>query len=446
VTSLKNSKTKTTPRSVALAILLKVLKQGRSLSQLKNDFQILTDSRDRSLATEITNGVLRWRWKLDALLSPHLKKPLRNKDIDVHIILYIAAYELIELDIPDYATVNEAVTLVKSTKKTWAKGLVNAVLRNVIRDSENNDQKFMCDDSANYSHPLWLIDLLKKDWPEKWRDIANANNQRPPIWLRVNKRQANGIDYRKKLQALSIECAVHPLIEEALKAESKISVTELPDFETGGVSVQDAGAQIAARVLQVKEGERVLDLCAAPGGKTCHILESSPELKTLVAVDSVGERMRRVEENLNRLQLNTKSNVELITGDASKCERWWDGQFFDCILVDAPCSATGVIRRHPDIKSLRREDDIRTLVELQREILEQAWSMLAAGGRLLYVTCSILKQENESQIQQFLLSHGDAVEKALPMDVGEPCVVGRQLLPGDMDMDGFYYAYLTKRA
>ena len=443
MTSFKN--TKSTPRSVALAVLLKVIKQGRSLSQLKGDFQHLEDCRDRSLATEITNGVLRWRWKLDAILSPHLKKPLRNKDIDVHIILYIAVYELIELDIPDYATVNEAVALVKSIKKIWAKGLVNAVVRNVIRDSESHEQRLIDNDSARYSHPPWLMDLLKQDWPTQWQDIANANNQRPPIWLRVNQQQVSGAQYQEKMQALSMASSKHPELDEALKTESKINVIELPDFEAGAVSVQDAGAQFAAHVLQVKEGERVLDLCAAPGGKACHILELSPKLAALVAVDSVEDRMLRVKENLNRLKLEAQTNVVLITGDASKCDTWWDGELFDCILVDAPCSATGVIRRHPDIKSLRREDDLEPLVALQQEILAQAWTMLAAGGRLLYVTCSVLRQENELQIKQFLMTHEDAVEKDLAVNVGISCENGRQLLPGEMDMDGFYYAYMSKQ-
>ena len=443
MTSSKN--TKSTPRSIALAVLLKVIKQGRSLSQLKGDFQQLEDSRDRSLATEITNGVLRWRWKLDAILSPHLKKPLRNKDIDVHIILYIAVYELIELDIPDYATVNEAVALVKSIKKIWAKGLVNAVVRNVIRDSESHEQRLIDNDSARYSHPPWLMDLLKQDWPTQWQDIANANNQRPPIWLRVNQQQVSGAQYQEKMQALSMASSKHPELDEALKTESKINVIELPDFEAGAVSVQDAGAQFAAHVLQVKEGERVLDLCAAPGGKACHILELSPKLAALVAVDNVEDRMLRVKENLNRLKLEAQTNVVLITGDASKCDTWWDGELFDCILVDAPCSATGVIRRHPDIKSLRREDDLEPLVALQQEILAQAWTMLAAGGRLLYVTCSVLRQENELQIKQFLMTHEDAVEKDLAVNVGISCENGRQLLPGEMDMDGFYYAYMSKQ-
>lgn len=414
------------------------------MSQLKADFQVLTDMRDRSLATELCNGVLRWRWRLDSLLAPHLKKPIRNKDMDVLIVLLIAVYELIELDIPEYATVNEAVILIKSTKKIWAKGLVNAVLRNVIRNIENEERP-ATDDSAVYSHPPWLLELLKKDWPEQWQEIADANNQRPPLWLRVNQRQTSVLEYQKKLEAISISTSIHPDLEAALKAESKINVTELPDFKNGALSVQDAGAQFAAQLLELKEGESVLDLCAAPGGKTCHMLESSTNLNRLVAVDSVAERMLRVEENLSRLKLNTDSKVELITGDASESGSWWDGVLFDRILVDAPCSATGVIRRHPDIKSLRREEDMVTLVALQKKILAEAWKMLAPGGRLLYVTCSVLRQENESQIKQFLSAHEDAEEKSLLADVGVACEKGRQLLPGEMGMDGFYYACLTKR-
>ena len=429
-----------TPRSVALSVLLKVIKQGQSLSNLKADFLVLTDKRDLSLAHEITNGVLRWRWKLEALLAPHLKKPLRNKDTDIRLILTIAVYELSELDIPEYASVNEAVTLVKKTKKTWAKSLVNAVLRNVIRRADEA-ASFLTDDSALYSHPPWLMDLLKKDWPEHWRVLVEANNQRPPIWLRVNQRQYTGAQYQAQLEKDAVDSSLHPLFAQALKLESKINVTDLPDFDLGALSVQDAGAQLAATLLAAKKGERVLDLCAAPGGKTCHILELSPDIKTLVAVDNVEKRMLRIQENLDRLKLE----AELISGDASHVETWWDGALFDCILVDAPCSATGVIRRHPDIKSLRREDDIPVLVELQQAILMQAWSMLKAGGRLLYITCSVLKQENESQIKTFLANHDDALETEIALDIGIKCEAGRQLMPGEMDMDGFYYAYLSKQ-
>lgn len=435
-------KKKCTPRSVALAVLIKVIKQGKSLSSLKEDFQVLDDNRDRSLATEITNGVLRWRWKLDGILSRQLKKSIRNKDVDIKVILWIAIYELTELGIPDYATVNEAVVLVKSTKKIWAKSLVNAVLRNVIRHMDEADALSGQDEAELYSHPPWLISILKQDWPGHWRHILEANNQRPPIWLRVNQLQSSGSDYQKKLKSQSIEFSVHPDIDEAIKIESKINVRELPGFEAGAVSVQDAGAQYAAHLLDVKKGERVLDLCAAPGGKTCHILETYPELKQLVAVDNVEKRMLRVAENLTRLKLD----ATLISGDATDVKTWWDGELFDCILVDAPCSAAGVIRRHPDIKSLRREDDLPALVEIQQDILTQAWPMLAPGGRMLYITCSVLKQENEYQIKRFMSSHDDAIEGTLELDVGVECETGRQMMPGEMDMDGFYYAYLHKQA
>jgi len=441
VTSSAIKKKKFMPRSVALAVLLKVIRQGQSLSGLKQDFQVLDDIRDRALATEIVNGVLRWRWKLDAILSQQLKKSIRNKDIDIRLILLIAIYELTELGIPDYATVNEAVALVKSTKKIWAKSLVNAVLRNVIRQADESDRMLEKDESAFYSHPPWLLDVIKNDWPERWRDIVDANNQRPPVWLRINLRQNTASDYQEKLGLQSIDFSLHPVITEAIKIESKVAITELPGFEDGEVSVQDAGAQFAAHLLGAKEGERVLDLCAAPGGKTCHILELCPGLEQLVAVDNVELRMLRLAENLARLKLD----ATLITGDATDVKSWWDGSLFDRILVDAPCSATGVIRRHPDIKSLRREDDLDALVAIQQNILSQAWAMLSPGGRLLYVTCSVLKQENEGQIRRFMRSHDDAVEEGLVLGSAMKCEPGRQLLPGDMDMDGFYYACLSKQ-
>lgn len=423
---------------VAFSVLLKVIRHGQSLSQLKTEFLALDDSRDRALANEITNGVLRWRWRLEARLTPHLKKPLKAKDTDIHIIMLIALYELLEMNTPDYAIVNEAVLLVKKTKKLWAKGLVNAVLRNVIRENGSSVNQT---EAIEYSHPQWMLETIKNDWPEHWQEIAKANNQRSPIWLRVNQRFNTADEYQQKLNSQTTSFSRHPFLKEAIKLESKINITDLPDFQQGAVSVQDAGAQFAAHILKVQPHERVLDLCAAPGGKTCHILELTDNNAELVAVDNVESRMSRVQENMARLNLKAK----LITGDASENVEWWDGELFDCILLDAPCSASGVIRRHPDIKSLRREEDIKPLVDLQQKILNQAWAMLAKGGRLLYVTCSVFKQENQQQLIQFMAAQTDAIEINMDLKAGVQCEVGCQLLPGVHDMDGFYYAYLSKK-
>lgn len=412
--------------------------QGRSLVVAKSAADLL-EGRDRALAMELVNGVLRWYWKLDFLLNQFLKKPLRNKDQDVKLILLIALYELVELSTPDYAVVNEAVSASRALGKQWAKAMINGVLRNFIRDQKIALEKMQPNQEAYYSHPYWLIALLKQDWPEHWQTILEANNQRPPLWLRVNVAQNKTEAYQALLEEQGLFSSRHPFALQALKLEQGVDVTSLPGFAQGQVSVQDAGAQLAAGLLDVHKGQRVLDLCAAPGGKTCHVLELEPDVE-MVAVELEESRMARVKENLQRLNLN----AELIVADASEAS-WWGGKQFDRIMVDAPCSSTGVVRRHPDIKTLRREQDIAALVEVQQKILQRAWQMLAPGGKLLYVTCSVLRQENEAQIEQLLSKNTDVVELAINEQWGIACKHGRQLLPGENDNDGFYFCCLSKQ-
>ncbi len=391
---------------------------------------------------ELVNGVLRWHWKLNFLLNQFLKKPLRNKDHDVKLLLLMALYELVELNTPDYAVVNEAVSASKVLGKQWAKAMINGVLRNFIRDQETVLKKMESNQEAYYSHPYWLIALLKKDWPDRWQAILDANNQRPPLWLRVNAAQNKTEAYKSLLEEQGLPSSQHSSALQALKLEQGVDVTCLPGFAQGTVSVQDAGAQFAAALLDVQKGQRVLDLCAAPGGKTCHVLELEKEIE-MIAVELEEKRMSRVKENLSRLNLE----AELIVADASE-DSWWDGKQFDRIMVDAPCSSTGVIRRHPDIKVLRWEEDIKSLAEIQQKILQQAWQMLAPGGRLLYVTCSVLRQENEAQIANLLATQNNVVELDLieegSSEWGVACKHGRQLLPGEHDTDGFYFCALSK--
>jgi len=417
--------------------------QGRSLVVAKSAADEL-EGRERALAMELVNGVLRWYWKLDFLLNQFLEKPLRNKEQDLKLLLLMALYELVELSTPDYAVVNEAVSASKSLGKQWAKGMINGVLRSFIRDQQACLIKMEANQEAYYSHPYWLISLLKKDWPEHWQKILQANNQRPPLWLRVNAMQNSTEAYKALLQEQGLSSSPHPYAQQALKLEQGVDVISLPGFTQGQVSVQDAGAQLAAHLLDAHKGQRVLDLCAAPGGKTCHVLELEPDLEIMVAVELEESRMTRVRENLQRLNLK----AELIVADASDAS-WWDGKLFDRIMVDAPCSSTGVIRRHPDIKTLRREEDINSLAEVQQKILQQAWQMLAPGGKLLYVTCSVLCQENEAQVSKLLAMQKDAFELRLIDDEvdeqwGLACQYGRQLLPGDYDTDGFYFCCLSK--
>lgn len=436
--------------SIARQAALKALKQvfsGQSLSAVQQGtIDVLEDTRDRGLANEIINGVLRWRWQLEFFVSCLLTKPLKQKDSDVQLLLLMALYELKECRAPDYAIINDAVELVrtpggKGAGKKWAAGMVNAVLRRFTREKEEliasiNDVQVL------YSHPRWILEKIKTDWPENWAQILHANNQRPAFWLRVNQILYSTEQYQKLLADNEIESHFSALTDHALKLTRGIDVRLLPGFADGAVSVQDAGAQLTAALLNVADHAQVLDLCAAPGGKTCHLLERYNDIDKIFAVELEQQRMQRVSENLQRLKL--ESRAELIVADAREYKQWWSGDQFDRILIDAPCSASGVIRRHPDIKTLRRESDITPLVKLQAEILASAWQMLAPGGELLYVTCSVFKDENQNQIHGFLSQNTDANEIQINAGWGTSCEYGRQLLPGELDADGFYFCRLKK--
>lgn len=442
-------KTNKSKVSVARQACLKTLKQvfaGQSLSAVQaKTIDVLEDKRDRGLANEVVNGVLRWRWQLEYFISQLLTKSIKPKDIDVQLILLMAMYELTECRTPDYAIINEAVELVRKSGKKWAAGLVNAVLRSFTRDKEKLLSS-ISQDQVRYSHPDWILEKIKNDWPDDWRQILDANNQRPAFWLRINQRQSSAVLYQKSLIEIGIDSERSEIADYALKLSQGIDVRTLPGFEEGVVSVQDVGAQLAAELLNISDVPevsakyRVLDLCAAPGGKTCHILERNKTLKSLLAIEFDEQRMRRVSENLQRLKLN----ASLTVADAREYQQWWDGEYFDRILIDAPCSASGVIRRHPDIKTLRRATDIQPLVKLQAEILLSAWQVLVTGGELLYVTCSVFKDENEKQIAKFLSQIQDAVEIEINADWGRSCEYGRQLFPGEQDADGFYFCRLGK--
>ncbi len=439
-------------RRQALQVLMQVA-DGMSLSALPAKLASeLDDARDRALTQELVYGVLRWQVKLDCLIQALLAKALKPKDQDVQWLLRLALYELLECRAPDYAVINDAVALVRQRRKNWASGLVNAVLRTFLREKESLLQTLSQSPQLSqqflYSHPLWLQQKIQQDWPDDWQQILQANNQRPPLWLRVNARQNTAEAYAEKLLQVDIASQPYAYAREALKLDKAVEVTTLPGFTEGAVSVQDAGAQLAAALLAPEPGDAVLDLCAAPGGKTCHLLETYPQIKQMLAVEIDSTRMQRVRENLERLKLD----AECIVADAATAipglhadESGCGGRLFERILLDVPCSASGVIRRHPDIKSLRRETDIDELSGLQASILCHAWSLLAPGGRLLYVTCSLLRQENQQQVAAFLQANPDAQEVVFTADWGVACSPGRQLLPGIDDTDGFYFCLLEKQ-
>lgn len=442
-------------RVVASQVLADVVGKNKSLSAvLPVALQNYSGQSERALLQEFCYGVLRQYFRLQAFSELLLKKPFKDKDADIYCLLLVGLYQLIYMRIPEYAAVTETVNASRALKKKWASGLLNAVLRNFQRNKVSLTEKVDQIDTALYAHPCWLLKQIRSDWPEQWQKIVLANNQRAPMSLRINEHLQERDAYGSLLteDGIAFTHATHSKVGAML--EKPVDVEKLPGFFNGKVSVQDAAAQLAAPLLDAKAGMRVLDACAAPGGKTAHILERTPGLAHVTAVDIDPERLKKVEENLQRLSfselLAAKSlneqdpSVSLLKGDASMTDVWWDKKPFDRILLDAPCSATGVIRRHPDIKLLRREEDIAELAKRQAQILDALWPLLVTGGMLLYATCSVMKRENVQQIQDFLQRHQDARERIIQADWGEPCTVGRQIFPGEDGMDGFYYACLEK--
>jgi 16S rRNA (cytosine967-C5)-methyltransferase len=432
-------------RRAALTVLQRVF-AGQSLAVLQaKHIDTIDDARDRGLCMEIVNGVLRWRWQLAFLLSQLLAKPLKARDLDVELVLLMALYELKYCRSPAYAVVNDAVELVNRSRKRWASSMVNAVLRRFQREQAQLESSLQAQSAAIvHSHPEWMMQRFKSDWPGHWQQIVTHNNQRAQYYLRINPLQTSLDDYQQQLEMAGHQCQRVSLPgseHQGLLLEQSVDARSLPGFTEGLFSVQDLSAQLAATLLPVQPGDTVLDLCAAPGGKTCHLLERYTDMGRLTAVEIDPGRMRRVLQNIERLKLDV-DRVKLVTGDAVNYPSWWSGKTFDKILIDAPCSASGVIRRHPDIKTLRREQDIASLAETQAAILNAAWQMLKPGGVMLYATCSVFRDENERQIERFMRQHDDCA--VLPMDAewGLPCEYGRQILPEHGD--GFYYCLLGK--
>lgn len=425
------------PRLAAARAVDGVVRSGRTL-----DAVLAADAttRDAALVRELTYGTVRWYYRLAAVANHLLAKPLRGRDADVFALLLVGLYQLEYTRIPAHAAVAETVAAATALGKPWAKGLVNALLRRFQRQRQAVFDALAGDTEAQTAHPRWLVDLLTEAWPDAWPAIIAANNARPPMVLRVNRARGGRDDYLAKLQAASLDAQVTEFAPDGLVLEQPVAVDALPGFADGRVSVQDAAAQLAAGLLDVKPGQRVLDACAAPGGKTGHILEIRPDLDELVAVDVDAQRLARVADNLGRLTLN----ATLVAGDAGSPQQWWDRRSFDRILVDAPCSGTGVIRRHPDIKVLRRAEDIPNLAARQTRLLDALWPLLAPGGKLVYGTCSILPNENEARVLQFLSTRNDVRTLAPDLACGIARSAGRQILPGEAGMDGFYYAVLQK--
>lgn len=422
-------------RAAAAQVLAAVCDAGQSLERQLARIEPEVRERDRGLLRELCYGGLRWQPLLRELLKPLLQKPLKERDGDIRQLLIVGAYQLLFLRIPPHAAISSAVDAARALDKKWAAGLINAILRTLQRDEKTLFDKLP--PAAAVAHPDWLWKAIRAAWPEQAEAIFAANNTHPPMCLRVRHGLATPAQYSERLRAAGIEAEPCAFAVEGVRLENPCDVSLLPGFAEGEVSVQDEAAQLAAHLLDVKPGQRVLDACCAPGGKTAHILELQPAAK-LSALDVSAERLQRVTANLQRLRLDAR----LIAGDARQPAGWWDGLPFERILLDAPCSGTGVIRRHPDIKLLRTPADIAQLAELQQQLLAALWPLLAPGGLLLYATCSIMPAENTRTIERFLATCADARERPIDAAWGIAQPAGLQLLPARHD--GFYYALLEK--
>lgn len=431
-------------RALAAKCCYAVIDQGRSLSDELPKQQEKLLGKDKGLLQEMCYGVLRYLPELENDVRQLMQKPLKGKQRVFHFLLLVGVYQVRYMRIPDHAAVSETVAATSVLKNRHMKALVNAVLRGFIRtlDAESKqtapiDKKLP--EPIKYNHPGWFIKKIQQSYPEQWQAILSANQQRPPMWLRANQQHHTSEQYQVLLNEANIDIATIEANSNAIALVKPIDVAKLPGFDDGWVSVQDAAAQQAARLLDCQANDVVLDCCAAPGGKTCHILEQTPTIASMTAIDIEDSRLTRVHENLARLHLS----AEVIAGDAAN-KAWWSGELFDRILLDAPCSGTGVIRRHPDIKWLRKADDIDKLVILQQQILKNIWSLLKPGGTLVYATCSILPEENCQQISHFIAQNQDAQLIAINNTTSDQQTIGWQLLPDDKNMDGFYYAKLLK--
>ena len=419
-------------------MVLRVVDGGRSLDDIiGSDWYrgLEASARDLSLSRELAFGLCRWYYALKCLLSTRLQKPLRARDRDIELILLLGLYQLLVMKTDAHAAVNETVELAQAQQKSWARGLINAVLRNLIRDGVELD-----DELRAQAYPDWIIGRVSRDWQHRAAQLLARGNERAPMTLRVDTRRTTRDDAIARLARRGIEAHPQARVDSAIELAAACEVARLDGFAEGVLSVQDAAAQLAAGLLDCGPGAHLLDACAAPGGKAMHLLQNYDDIR-LDLLDVSETRLERVRTNLARIG----GSARILHGDAARPDGWFDGEPYDGILADVPCSASGVIRRHPDIKLLRRESDILPLLEAQRKILDALWRLLKPGGKMLYCTCSIFKEENEVQIAKFIERHPDAAELAIEnADWGEARPRGRQVLTGCDDMDGFYYALLTR--
>ena len=428
-------------RALAAQVVNEVVQQGRSLTQAMPQFkQKCKALQDAAFLQAMVYGALRFYPKLAFFCDQLLEKPIKEKDQILYDLIIVGLYQLIYMRVPQHAALSATVEAARALQRPWATGFINGVLRSYQRQEDLLQQKLAAKNSAFYAHPVWLLDAIKTAYPTHWQSILEANNTEPPFSVRVNLNKITRIDFLKQLQLANMTAVEIPHTTAGVLLEKAMEVHAIPGFTEGLFSVQDAGAQQAAELLFLAPNLRVLDACAAPGGKTIHLLEKEPLLKEVVAIDIVESRTKLIIENLKRLDYQ----ATVITNNAATPDVWWDKELFDRILLDAPCSATGVIRRHPDIKYLRKPTDIPTLAAQQIALLKSLWPLLKVDGYLVYVTCSILPEENSQVLENFLSEHLDALAIPFVLPPGIPQSIGQQILPGESQWDGFYYACLQK--
>ena len=430
-------------RAIAAKLSWQIIDKGQSLDAVIGDYfnKHEQSPQDRGLIQEMVYGVCRWYGELDQVAAGLLQKPIRNKDRVIHFVLLVGLYQLRHIDTAEHAAVAETVAACKQLQKMWAKNLINGCLRSYLRETSNAKTIASPETRNRQSHPDWMVAAITEAWPDQVSDILHANNLRPPMCLRVNARRCSRDDYLLELKAAGIEASADPYSCDGVIPSKAVPVNNLPGFEEASVSVQDTAAQLACGILDAQVGDTVLDACAAPGGKAAHLLERSDNQLELHALDISERRCEQLHGTLSRLNLDAK----VFVADACAAPSWpIPERGYDRILIDAPCSGLGVIRRHPDIKHHRRPADIVTLNEIQQKLLDQLWLLLKPGGKLLYMTCSILPSENQLQIDSFLRSHSDAQLLTFDHPLALELEFGKQTLPGINNMDGFYYCLLEK--
>jgi 16S rRNA (cytosine967-C5)-methyltransferase len=426
-------------RDISVSVLSEVIRNKWHLDDvLARSLKEVKDKREIKLAQELCYGVMRWYEQLLFITNYLINKPV--KEVQLKTVILTGLYQLKFLRVPDHAAISESVELTKRFDMAWAGNFVNAVLRRYQRDHELIDSEIKKSAVANYAHPEWMLNKFSMQWPDHWQDIVYSNNSYPPMHLRLNLSWKNKQDYSALLNEQGIAHISSDMAETVVSLVNPMDVEEIPGFSQGHVTVQDAAAQLAAPLMDLRPGQRILDACAAPGGKTGHILELAGEHCKLVAVEIDNRRAELLRNTLNRIH----KQADIIIADITRTSDWWDGKLFDRILLDAPCSATGVIRRHPDIKYLRSPGQLQSFCDNQNKMLAALWPLLKPGGRLVYCTCSVFLEESDERIEAFINEYDDAELLPVHTNWGVISCFGRHTIPGHNDSDGFYYSVLTK--